>query len=258
MFWAGMRLTLRAHAVAQHRGNPSRSSATMATETSPLRKTIARAVSSPAFLAGRFGHTHPARDRQQRVGRDDAQRRAGLDLGVSLNCVQAQKNIGRKWKIVLACYCLQNRRLNSSSATILRGAASGSIGERRRKWFETAGWTGKKWFGEPTAAKLAAMRSRRAGSSARRRFPAVRGSAGRGPRGGRLGREHTRWSGDSPRGTFDRLAAFRERVVHEIPPAAEIHAITVEGGQRRVVPGFLSGRRERLTNRRVGKPQVRV
>ncbi|MGZ3382411.1 MAG: acylphosphatase, partial [Isosphaeraceae bacterium] len=29
-------------------------------------------------------------------------------------------------------------------------------------------------------------------------------------------------------GPVDRLAAFRERVVREIPPAAEIHAITVE------------------------------
>jgi hydrogenase maturation protein HypF len=39
-------------------------------------------------------------------------------------------------------------------------------------------------------------------------------------------------------GPVDRLAAFRERVVREIPPAAEIHAITVEEEQEKGCVGF--------------------
>ena len=60
-------------------GNPSRSSATTATETSPLRKTTARAVSSPRFSAGRLRRPHPAGDGQERVRRDHADRGPGLD-----------------------------------------------------------------------------------------------------------------------------------------------------------------------------------
>ena len=59
MFSAGIRLTLARTRSPSTDGKPSRSSETTATETSPLRKTIARAVSSPRFSRAGFGTPIP-------------------------------------------------------------------------------------------------------------------------------------------------------------------------------------------------------
>ena len=59
MFFAGMRLTFARTRSPSTDGNPSRSSDTTATETSPLRKTIARAVSSPRFSRAGLGAPIP-------------------------------------------------------------------------------------------------------------------------------------------------------------------------------------------------------
>ena len=75
-----MRLTLARTRSPSTEGKPSRSRATTATETSPLRKTIARAVSSPRFSLAGFG-SHAPGDRQERIGRDRPRRGADLDLG---------------------------------------------------------------------------------------------------------------------------------------------------------------------------------
>ena len=61
-------------------------------------------------------------------------------------------------------------------------------------------------------------------------------------------------------GPVDRLAAFRERVVREIPPAAEIHAITVEEEQEKGCVGFSIRPSERVKDAAGAgaMPQVRV
>src|SRR4051794_29462780 len=59
MFFPGIRFTLARTRSQRTEGNPRRSSDTTATEVSPLRKTIARAVSSPRFSFAGLGAPIP-------------------------------------------------------------------------------------------------------------------------------------------------------------------------------------------------------
>src|SRR5271166_2219600 len=133
-----------------------------------------------------------------------------------------------------------------ASATILRAAASGSIGENW-KMVDGGGIGGPESAGYPSApAGFAAVRMCLLGR--------VQGVGFR-PFVVRLatGLELAGWVRNTPdgvvihlEGPVDRLAAFRERVVREIPPAAEIHAITVEEQQANGYTGFTIRQSERI------------
>ncbi len=84
----GNPVDLGAYPVAQDRGEPQQierhdghGNIGLANDEGPGRQLA-------AFLARRLRHSHPARDRQQRIGCDDPPRRADLDLGVSSSGLQ--------------------------------------------------------------------------------------------------------------------------------------------------------------------------
>ena len=79
---------LGAHPVAQHRGEPEQVERHDGHGNIALAKDDRPGRQLAAFLARRLRHSHPARDRQERIGRDDPRRRADLDLGVSPSCLQ--------------------------------------------------------------------------------------------------------------------------------------------------------------------------
>src|SRR5208337_1764094 len=123
---------------------------------------------------------------------------------------------------------VSGRGLDSSAATILRAVASGSIAEDRNM-VGGGGIDGPESSSCLSAsAGFAAVRLRLLGR--------VQGVGFR-PFVVRLaaGLELAGWVQNTPdgvvihlEGPVDRLAFFRERLVCEIPPAAEIHAIMVE------------------------------
>ena len=79
---------LGTHPVAQHRGETQQIERHDGHGNIGLAKDNRPGRQFPAFLARRLRHSHPARDRQQRIGCDDPRRRTDLDLGVSPSCLQ--------------------------------------------------------------------------------------------------------------------------------------------------------------------------
>ena len=67
-------------------GKPITSSATTATETSPLSKDNSTSRDVPLLFTGWVWCAHPARDRQQRIRRDHAHRGTDLELVAACGC----------------------------------------------------------------------------------------------------------------------------------------------------------------------------